>query len=902
MAGKDIIASLKVEGQVEFINSMNQSAQSVENLDTTISETAKELSVLTDQLRDSVKSGKGITDAMNKLDNALDSASHTIVKMSSTTNEAYKNTAKLETAYNDLRKETIATAKSVDNLGTAFNDTTKDIKSFDKAVELTDDELYNLGANFEDIYGTLKPLTGRLGEMEDRMYELALAGKQNTDEFRALNAEAIRFRKTQIEVDKAIDSLADSGAGIRAVSEGISGIAGAFAVGQGAIALFGEENEALEKTLIKLNAVMAISSGIQQVNENLLQKNAFTTKAMAVAQSAYSLAVGTSTGALKVFRLALIATGIGALVVVLGTIIANWDKLSAAIVNSVPGIRKFGEAWTSVKDNVLAFFRSFTTILLEAGKIVFSFGKNLAMALAEPWNAVDLAKNFMRDVGNGIDNINGKFREQKTLVVANRLEQERIAKVQKQIEAAELAILKARAGNASEARIQSLELQKARLELSLLQSGSKEYYEKQIEINGILKSNTKELKEQNNELVAQIGSLAQLQDEYNKQIEIANKSVEGSDRYNTALAKAAELSGIIGDKQDAINSKLNEAKTIAEDWASVFESIANIPEEKFELDISDFAEVMQMNIENEERLREAQGLTFDERRKQLDDLEAIEIGRAQNIGAETADIEEYYRLQRIKLDKEESDLKIANIQKERDERIAAAQQTLSQTQQIGSMAFGIFQQFNDAQRQVLENRLKAGLISEEQYNREVAKLNEKQAKADKLKALFDASINGAVAVISALPNIPLSVIIGALVAAQIAAIAATPIPKFFKGVIGLKRGNNPKGRDTIPAMLNEGESVMTTQETQQHRPVLEAIRNKTFDQMYIRRGKLEQRTLSSIVNFSGSKRNKRLEKKLDMINAELQNINSNTHIGANSSSQMNKLMRKQNRRNGKHFV
>lgn len=51
----------------------------------------------------------------------------------------------------------------------------------------------------------------------------------------------------------------------------------------------------------------------------------------ATAQRAYAAAVGTSTGALKAFRLALAATGIGLAVVAVGMLAANFDKLSAAV-------------------------------------------------------------------------------------------------------------------------------------------------------------------------------------------------------------------------------------------------------------------------------------------------------------------------------------------------------------------------------------------------------------------------------------------------------------------------------------------------------------------------------------------------------------------------------------------
>lgn len=61
------------------------------------------------------------------------------------------------------------------------------------------------------------------------------------------------------------------------------------------------------------------------------------------------------------------------------------------------------------------------------------------------------------------------------------------------------------------------------------------------------------------------------------------------------------------------------------------------------------------------------------------------------------------------------------------------------------------------------------------------RLRIKEARAQKLQAVFSATINTAVAATAALPNLILSGIIAALGAAQVAAIAAQPIPQYFKG-------------------------------------------------------------------------------------------------------------------------
>jgi hypothetical protein len=99
-------------------------------------------------------------------------------------------------------------------------------------------------------------------------------------------------------------------------------VTGAFAVGQAAVALFGDESEELQKVLLRVNAAMAALQGLQQL-QTVFQKestaaqlaNVIVTKAQTVAQTVFNFVVGTSTGLLKAFRIALATTGVGLLVI-----------------------------------------------------------------------------------------------------------------------------------------------------------------------------------------------------------------------------------------------------------------------------------------------------------------------------------------------------------------------------------------------------------------------------------------------------------------------------------------------------------------------------------------------------------------------------------------------------------
>lgn len=154
-----------------------------------------------------------------------------------------------------------------------------------------------LGATFEDVYGELQPLSTRLGEIEDRLYEMALAGQQNTQEFRDLQNEAVRFRQTIQQVDASVDNFAKSSAKIDALVEGANGLVGAFAAVQGVVGLVAGENEELEAALLKVNSAMAILQGLQAVSQVLNKDSAFAVFFLSSAHTTNAAATAVDTAA-----------------------------------------------------------------------------------------------------------------------------------------------------------------------------------------------------------------------------------------------------------------------------------------------------------------------------------------------------------------------------------------------------------------------------------------------------------------------------------------------------------------------------------------------------------------------------------------------------------------------------
>jgi len=80
-----------------------------------------------------------------------------------------------------------------------------------------------LGEKFEDAFGDLAPLSSRLGELEDQMYELAFAGQADSEMFRKLQEEAAGMRQTIIEVDRQVDIMADN-KGMSIFGDGVASV------------------------------------------------------------------------------------------------------------------------------------------------------------------------------------------------------------------------------------------------------------------------------------------------------------------------------------------------------------------------------------------------------------------------------------------------------------------------------------------------------------------------------------------------------------------------------------------------------------------------------------------------------------------------------------------------------
>ena len=135
--------------------------------------------------------------------------------------------------------------------------------------------------------------------------------------------------KSSIEnLRKEIDITANSGKNLQEAMQIGSGLVAGYGAIQGATALLGSENENLQKTFVKLQAVQSVLMGIEQIRATLEVESsammlirATRTKILTVLESIYATAVGTTTGAMKLLRLAMLSLPIIAIIAAITALI-----------------------------------------------------------------------------------------------------------------------------------------------------------------------------------------------------------------------------------------------------------------------------------------------------------------------------------------------------------------------------------------------------------------------------------------------------------------------------------------------------------------------------------------------------------------------------------------------------
>ena len=216
-------------------------------------------------------------------------------------------------------------------------------------------------------------VSSNLGNLKQQLKQAQVEVQTLSEKFGATSKQAVEAAKAaailkdKIGDAKALTDAFNPDAKFKAVAGSLTGVAGGFSVVTGAMGAFGQQSEEVEKALLKVQSVMAITSGAQAIGESIdsfkqlgavikstsvyqgiynfvttgsvksiAQQTAAklsdttATVAQGTAMTATTTATVGATAASKALRLALIATGVGALIVGVTLLVQKISAFSEA--------------------------------------------------------------------------------------------------------------------------------------------------------------------------------------------------------------------------------------------------------------------------------------------------------------------------------------------------------------------------------------------------------------------------------------------------------------------------------------------------------------------------------------------------------------------------------------------
>ena len=217
--------------------------------------------------------------------------------------------------------------------GNAQSTALAELNAAKKALEEDKAILAELTAEQEKNKESNKRLSRQLRELQNDMARMRLNGEQNTEEYRQMAEKAAQLSDTLGDLRAQTSILANDDANLQGFISGVNGLSGAFTTATGVMSLFASENENLMKVQARVQSVMAITMGLQQLFNALNKDSAFRLVTVTKVKNLLTAAnyrLATSLGISNVAATALMATlTLGLSVVITGLIVA-WNKYSDA--------------------------------------------------------------------------------------------------------------------------------------------------------------------------------------------------------------------------------------------------------------------------------------------------------------------------------------------------------------------------------------------------------------------------------------------------------------------------------------------------------------------------------------------------------------------------------------------
>lgn len=792
---------------------------------------------------------------------------------------AYENKLKNIIALNEkgevsIKDLTTAIRSSLDSLG--------DSPGADKIRETITgiaDEVDKLATQspeqIQEFIQSVSESANQFQSLSQRLSEARINAELMREQFGETSKEFIEAQQKAGELKNEIKNLNDqvklfSPEGkFKAVVGVFQGIAGGIATAEGAMALFGEESEDVEKILLKVNAALALTQGLKEVSKlgesfrNLLTVLGLSTAAArtnAVAQEANAVATGGATVANNALNVSLLANPYVAIIAGVVALTSAFYLLSDSEEEVLEMQRELNQI--SIDFDRGYYDTIFNSIKERAEKEEKASDRIIKLRQAEGASEIQLSEIRKKAFDERISSLESqyKFLREEFDVNNVRLENpqqfkpeaiEAIKKRQEEINKELSEINQDYLDEVNDQNVRAAQLEQQRLQ-------------KQIEFANRRKQAEKDLFK-----ALTLLGIAGIQDQYEQQIEQAafeyqeqvkiydqqfkEQLIDQTERNSIVLAlfndfktKRIKIKQEEADALKAINEKNKQ-----EDFDATFNVQDQLANENIEnlrtryLQEADFSinaeKALNKAIENEKlrslesqkKLLQDAGDSFAAIQKQINDI-LFKNQEESNSKAEQLIKDRYQRAFTLTQEFEKGILDLINSSKE--DQIKDEENKLEFQNEINDQKLQANQDLRDKEliseqnfRATEKILLAQNVQAQKAAQKEIAELKRKEAVANKLAKIFDIGIATARNIVEAGTDFPLAVYFATLGAIQAAFVLAQPIPKFFKGVKSVPRGNNPVGIDTVPAMLTAEERVVEVEKNKKWWDVYEAIDNNTFE-------------------------------------------------------------------------
>lgn len=748
----------------------------------------------------------------------------------------------------DVAKANKIADQSSDELAKSIGQTANQLQILGKEGKNSTDEFNKLNtslknqiSSYEKVSTGATSMRSGIRATREELAKMLLSGEANTAQLYKMAKAGGELSDAMGDANQAIAAMASDTFPLDSMLQGVQSITAGFQVAEGAMALFGVENEDLQKTLVRLNALMAITSGLQQLQNSLQKTSALSLGFNVVMQKAYTLAVGESTGAMKIFRLALVSTGIGAFVVLLGVAVTAFMKWSESSKQASKNLKMLADVNKEANKNI-------EDERAELTKLV-AIAKNENLSKEQRKNAIkQINENYPEMLGNitleniGTEKANELLKKQIQILV----DREKIKLLSSKIAQAEI----------DKENIKNGELlstwTKSRIAINRFFGATKDA--DRIK-NEAIKEQTKGIEATITTLTTELNkTLANLGNNVNEKtatnVKTATSKVATKTKAVVEVAKS-ELE-IYKDKLSALEKELeelqfkaiimpiseNEKKRIEDLTAQiqimkdVLNGLTAQPSEPIGF-IQQLENSLTKTKEELEKLFNetiSSGGTVD-----FDDTNVVEL--QDKIKSLTSDLEfakeTFNQLMNGDTTTDDSSEgggsgDVIDKKAERLKELTANMNSFAEKYQViqsgisqaTGLASELFARHTQKETQALDDKLKRGVISQKQYDKEIAKLKNEQARKEKRARTAEAFAMIPMAILSTFTNTTGGLIIksiaagiaGAFALATAIMVATAPLPKYRHGGQVFKGNGFVKGRSHseggVNAELEGNEFVM----------------------------------------------------------------------------------------------